>query len=193
MPWGESWRESFGSKLSVKRKSLGTGKSGTGFCPRRRGPRKRTGRWQRGQAHRRRPVQGRVMGRVDPSRARSAGRPRPPDRCPDNPTKRHRIRLHFDEGTACAMPSVCLCSTQRRARGPHTRTGAPYTAPAMGTGEGTPFTAQEGYNVQTSSDCTPRNAAADEKRQTQMQHTSHASPYPYTGAVCVPHRAGPCV
>ena len=26
------------------------------------------------------------MGRVDPSRARSAGRPRPPDRCPDNPT-----------------------------------------------------------------------------------------------------------
>ena len=39
----------------------------------------------------------------------------------------------------------------------------------------TPLTAQEGYNVQTSSDCTPRNAAADEKRQTQMQHTCHAS------------------
>ena len=88
---------------------------------------------------------------------------------------------------------MCRCSTQHGPGGPHEDRGALHRT-SMGTGEGTPFTAQEGYNVQTSSDCTPRNAAADEKRQRHRCSTQVTHPPTLTQgrgrAVCVLHQGG---
>ena len=71
---------------------------------------------------------------------------------------------------------------QARPEGP-TTTGSTLHRAAMDTGEGTTPYRPGGLQTQTSSYCTQRNAAAEEKRPTQVQHTSHASPYPCAGAI----------